>query len=219
MGQCCKFFCTECTETHDHYKCRDGVEASIEPLVDDHKDGCIFEVATLERRFTVILKEEVKDLKAQIRALERRRKQSEEGLLGLRKEQLEKRESMLEKELLKETPTRIEVLKVETRHNVEYPTLERCYEDPNCDHHWHNHSCACYKILGDVFLDFYGQSYEELLADFDAKKWSAHSDVKVIEMELEYARDEGLPRKEVSMHFCSSQGGHALQHLKFVVVQ
>lgn len=30
-------------------------------------------------------------------------------------------------------------------------------------------------------MDFYGQTYEELLAEFDAKKWSALADIALLE--------------------------------------
>ena len=199
MGQSCKFFCTECTESHDHYKIRDGVDPTMPPLLDDHEDGCVFEVKTTERKLTSILKDEVKALKKEVKSLERRKKADEVGLLGLREEQLVKRTAFLEREEGKEKTTFVEVLEVETKHDVEYPIIKRCWEDPDCDHHWFNHTCGCYKALGEAFMDFYGQSHEELLAAFDIKKWSAQSDLEVIKMELDDARLQGLPRLEVSV--------------------
>ena len=44
-------------------------------------------------------------------------------------------------------------------------------------------------------MDFYGQSYEELLAKFDKKKWSLESDLELFKMELEDARSKSSATK------------------------
>ena len=158
--------------------------------IDDHKDGVVVKTGDYKRLWSSILKEEVKALEEEVKAIEQRHDSSEVGKLEYKRGLLDRTEVLREAQAKKSDDQKIwiKVTETETKHNVPYPLIERQFNDPKCDHLWGDHSCACYMVMGEVFTEFFGQTYEELLRAFDKKKWSVYADTEVIACELADAK-------------------------------
>jgi len=131
--------------------------ANHTPFIDerscDREKGCTTFKRKTKKKWTSLLKAEVKGLEKEVKVLERGGTLQTEGLLKLRKEQLKRRSDLLERRIahdIAHEPTEVYVYEAEVLYDVEYPVLERGYEVEGCNHDWSNHTCACYKHLGQV---------------------------------------------------------------------
>ena len=234
LGSNSKYFCTECTQTHDNFKVRGETTCSgctRTPVIDEYdSEGTLFVTSkemTLPQSIRIDLREAQSEhdgihLAGLRRGAERSKAERRVSILQKRIEYLD---GFLGRE--QDSTSMVTRYYSERRQGTEYPVLERAFlkDKSECKHHWWSHKCACYVILGDVFEEHRNQPIDEmhaqcqldgaLIAEELRLEEEANNRIGVAKALQAAIRVKELELKELVREFCGGYSACETKHRRY----